>query len=40
MELTEKQTKFEEDLKAFFLHIWDLHVLGEADANLWELIRD
>lgn len=38
MENKEKQTKFETDLKAFFPHIWDLHMLGKADANLWELV--
>jgi len=35
----EKQTKFEADLKAFFPHIWDLHMLGKSDANLWELVE-
>jgi len=38
MEQPEKMTKFEEDLKAFFPHIWDLHMLGKSDANLWELV--
>lgn len=32
------QTKFESDLKAFFPDIWELHQLGKADANLWEVV--
>lgn len=39
MEQPEKMTKFEEDLKAFFPHIWDLHMLGKADLNLWEVVE-
>lgn len=35
----DKQTKFEEDLKAFFPHIWELHNLGKADSQLWELVE-
>lgn len=34
----DKATKFEEDLKAYFPHIWDLNQLGKADANLWEVV--
>lgn len=36
--MDEKQTKFEIDLKAFFPHIWELHMLSKSDANLWDLV--
>lgn len=31
-------TKFEEDLKQFFPHIYDLHQLGKSETNLWDLV--
>lgn len=33
-----KQSKFEEDLKAYFPHIWELHMLSKSDVHLWDLI--
>jgi hypothetical protein len=35
-----KQTKFEEDLKAFFPKIYKLHLLGKWDKYLWEVIYE
>lgn len=34
-----KKTKFESDLQAYFPDIYDLHLLGKADANLWEIVQ-
>lgn len=34
----EKSTKFEQDLKAYFPEIWELHQLGKAESQLWELV--
>lgn len=37
--MDEKQSKFEQDLKAFFPHIWELHQLSKSDANLWDVVE-
>lgn len=36
--MNDKQTKFEQDLKAYFPDIYKLHMLGKADSQLWELV--
>ena len=35
----EAQTKFEEGLKAYFPDIYELHMLGKSEANIWELVK-
>lgn len=34
----DKQTRFEQDLKAFFPDIWELDQLGKEDAHVWKII--
>lgn len=34
----QKQTAFEEQLKAYFPDIYGLHQLGKAEPHLWELV--
>lgn len=37
--MTDKPTKFEEDLKVYFPEIYGLHQLGKSDANLWDVVN-
>lgn len=36
---SELPTKFEEDLKAFFPDLWELHMLAKTDEQFWELVK-
>lgn len=32
------KTKFEEDLKEYFPHIWKLHNMSKQDRLIWEVV--